>query len=183
MNLNSLLKDFFGEKIISDMTRGEKVCSVCRTKMVCRLEDVIDMIEWEYHYQDKYQIQDYQLCNHCLYHLLLFSIFFDNEEIIINQQNFVLAYSLSMQYERNGFFDPIDLSCKTIVIGETFSDLEKRDETQGHYCVVFNNSYDILMHGTVKWYLSKNHWHKVYLYQKTRFYTFFNTPRHGDTHE
>jgi hypothetical protein len=178
------IEDYFGKNKHFVKKRGENVCSVCCTKMSGVLSDIPFDFDWNSNLRLKLQIVNYPICNQCYYHLVLITILGIDDEIIIDSKHFVNAYIVSMQNEKGNFFDATNLACTTIKIGDTLESLESRDELQAHYCITFNNTYDILCRGTVNWYLSKSHWDKVYHYSKSRFSIQNNTPcQQGQSHE
>lgn len=162
-------KEYFDFSNDFDYTKGINVCPCCLTKMRFLLKDAASDFDWENNLRVKLKYPNFPFCNQCFYHFILLTII-GIEDTIVHRRNFLKAYNSSMQNEKGNFFDAQDLSCSTVKVGDSFQDLERKDETQSHYCVTFNNAYDILSRGTVGHYLNKRHWKKVYLYSKTRFH-------------
>jgi hypothetical protein len=146
-------KEYFDFSNDYDYIKGKNVCPCCLKKMGILLSDIPFTFDWENSTQVKFKLQDFPFCNQCLYHFTLLTIV-GIDDTIIHRRNFLNAYTASMKSERDGFFDAQDLSCSTVKIGDTFQDLERRDECQSHYCVTFNNAYDILCRGTVCHYFN-----------------------------
>ncbi|PIP93397.1 MAG: hypothetical protein COW00_09935 [Bdellovibrio sp. CG12_big_fil_rev_8_21_14_0_65_39_13] len=148
---------------------GSSSCLICKHKLTHQLKDILINADWTRYHKAKFKLLDFPICNQCYYHLILFEMVGIDEKGI-HPRTFVNAYNICIQNEKNHFFDELDLSCATTILGESFFELERRDEIQSFYCQTFNNVYDILIKsGSPKWWLRPKHWEKILTYGQGRF--------------